>query len=340
MASLGNWETAAAAFATALRAKPDDGPALSELSFAELSLKRLDDAEAHAKRAVEQSGPGSLKAASLYNLGRTAEARSDSGENDAKAALYYRQSLKLRRSEEVLSRLFQLDENEPELPCSEPRPFKDLTACLRRVLVHDDDGVSDGGIAEGVRWLKVSWIPKNREHFGQASVFLAARGASGWQVFYNLGRVRDGGGHTFGISFGKGVWLWAAGAKFLQLDYTHYDNVRAHRMTGESIEGLNEELWYSEEAEEKHRILFAPSASGLPKLQTDAQIGCSRYLVLSDPEVFKNLSAPVRDRVNKKLRAARYSRNAEATFGADGKLKGTELRGGDLERCGQVAVLQ
>ena len=96
---------AVVALDSALKARPDDSVALSELGWALLLAGDLARAQKESERAAALSHDPKLRAASLYNLGRAAEAAT----NRTAALAAYRQSLKLRPSAEVHARLAALD---------------------------------------------------------------------------------------------------------------------------------------------------------------------------------------------------------------------------------------
>jgi hypothetical protein len=219
-----------------------------------------------------------------------------------------------------------------------PRPFKELLACLKRVFHADSDPEQDSDIAEGVRAIEVAWVPENGGSFGRASALLAVRGAAGWQVFYNYGRVRDAAPHYDTVSFKKGAWLTAGGAKFLQIDYVHTESTRDN-LSPEDLKGLKEELFAYTNKEEKHRLYFAVEGSSLPTLKHDLQISCQHSWDLDDADSLKGLPASVRQRIQQKVRAARSASRADARLGPDGKLNGMELREGSDERCGRAVPI-
>lgn len=96
---------AVVALDSALKARPDDPVALSELGWALFLAGDLARAQKESERAAALSHDPKLRAASLYNLGRAAEAAT----NRTAALAAYRQSLKLRPSAEVHARLATLD---------------------------------------------------------------------------------------------------------------------------------------------------------------------------------------------------------------------------------------
>ena len=351
LAAKGSWPEAAAAFAAALHAKQDDAAALSELSFAELSLHRLVDAEAHAKRALAQSSNPSLKAANLYNLGRIAEAQLTSKEPETvkKAADYYRQSLKLRQSEEVLSRLFQLDEHPEVLPCTEPRPFKELLACMKRIFHLEDQHIEIHNPAESVVALKIKFQPE--DFFYQFSDYLAVQTAAGWQVFLDLGRSRRSHRHDELIIVRKGVWGASGNMKSLQIDYSTWDYTIHIPLAIDDFLGLREYacktapssceelLDYSITHEITHRLFYAFSETGIPTRIGDVAVRCKESIELTIfPDLSKSWPAPINRQIDQWIATHQSSSSANPMLGPDGKLKGTELRADRLSGSCPKAV--
>ena len=123
---------AVAQFEAALRARPNDPVALSELGWAALQAGDLPRARTATQGALSFTKDRALQAASLYNLGRIAEATSDR----STAIDSYRRSLVLRKSTEVTGRLAALD---PSTPAAVPLsvtplqgPFASLAAFCKR----------------------------------------------------------------------------------------------------------------------------------------------------------------------------------------------------------------
>jgi tetratricopeptide (TPR) repeat protein len=96
-----DWGGALKAFDQALAIAPDDARVLSEVGWAAFQANDLARAEAANKRALANTKDPKLRAATLYNSGRVAEAR---GQKDAATKLY-RASLELRDNAEVKKRL-------------------------------------------------------------------------------------------------------------------------------------------------------------------------------------------------------------------------------------------
>ncbi|MBL9008766.1 MAG: tetratricopeptide repeat protein, partial [Myxococcales bacterium] len=107
-------------FEAALRARPNDPVALSELGWAALQAGDLARARAATENALATTKDRALLAASLYNLGRIAEATDD--RNAAMAA--YRRSLTLRKSAEVTARLAAIDTSTPAAMPLTVAPFQ------------------------------------------------------------------------------------------------------------------------------------------------------------------------------------------------------------------------
>lgn len=103
------FDRAVLAFEAALAARPDDAAALSELSWAAFEAGQLDKAESAARAAADRATSPALRGASLYTLGRVAEARGDL----AAAVSAYRESLTARPDRVARDRLAALDPVQP-----------------------------------------------------------------------------------------------------------------------------------------------------------------------------------------------------------------------------------
>jgi hypothetical protein len=101
LAAAGDYPAAIAALQRALAAVPDDARALSELGWVAFKHGDLALADDATERSIAAAREPRLRAASLYNRGRIAEAR---GDRD-RAADAYRASLELRPNETVAARL-------------------------------------------------------------------------------------------------------------------------------------------------------------------------------------------------------------------------------------------
>jgi tetratricopeptide (TPR) repeat protein len=131
--SEGAYPDAITAFETALRARPADPMALSELGWAAFLAGDLLRARSTTNQALTLAKDRSLRAACLYNLGRIAE-----GSGDLKAAIEaYRGSVQLRKNAEVNGRLAALD---PTTPAQAPLastilqgPFPSLAAYCDKI---------------------------------------------------------------------------------------------------------------------------------------------------------------------------------------------------------------
>lgn len=108
LAKAKQWKGAIAAFEAALQALPGDDRALSELSFAALSFGDFAKARDAGHRSVLAASSASVKAASLYNVGRVEEANG----RLADAANLYRDSLALRNNKTVRERLAKVSKGD------------------------------------------------------------------------------------------------------------------------------------------------------------------------------------------------------------------------------------
>ena len=101
----GYYAEAVQGFEAAIRARPDDVVALSELGWAALMSGDATRARTATTTALSRPQAPRLRAATLYNLGRVEEAN-----GNAQAAVNaYRQSLALRQNSEVTGRLAAVD---------------------------------------------------------------------------------------------------------------------------------------------------------------------------------------------------------------------------------------
>ena len=135
LAQARRWGEAARAFEQALAIIPMDGWALSELGWAAFQAGDYDLARTANRDAVRASTDRNARAASLYNLGRVAEAIG----NRSLAAQHYQASLEIRPNRTVQRRLAGLGQDVPKpgtvdySPCG---PTSDLDALCRCVVAH------------------------------------------------------------------------------------------------------------------------------------------------------------------------------------------------------------
>lgn len=118
LAQAGKYPDAVLAFERALDFVPSDARALSELGFAAFKMNDLARAEAATLAAIAATDQFRLEAASLYNLGRIAEAR---GQRE-RAEDAYQRSLLLRPHPDVAQRLADLSKKQIA-PILGPRPL-------------------------------------------------------------------------------------------------------------------------------------------------------------------------------------------------------------------------
>jgi tetratricopeptide (TPR) repeat protein len=137
--SEGAYPDAITAFETALRARPADPVALSELGWAAFLAGDMMRARSTTNQALTLAKDRSLRAACLYNLGRIAE-----GNGDPKAAIEaYRGSVQLRKNAEVNGRLAALDSTTlaytPLTNTVLQGPFPSLAAYCDKIRRSQDD---------------------------------------------------------------------------------------------------------------------------------------------------------------------------------------------------------
>jgi len=194
------WGEASAEFEKALAAVPMDDRALSELGWAALQAGDYDAAEKANADAVRVSSTPEVKAASLYNLGRVAEAKNDKD----RAAALYGDSLALRPNKTVEKRLAALGKQAPaagpeqgteDTPCKDPVAGPDLVCgCLKKIEPYEEGfavectiGSLDDIADEDLRIASVTL------GLGEHAFYLAQKGAKGWSVIGSLGDLYEGG---------------------------------------------------------------------------------------------------------------------------------------------------
>lgn len=140
------WGDAVRAFEAAVAIDPGDARAQSELGWAAFNAGDLATAKRATQIAVTAASDRSLKAQSLYNAGRIAEASDDA----AAAERAYRESLTLRPSDVVEKRLAGLGSGKGAIElartgtsCVKASSLADLCRCIV------DEGRANRGRAEG-----------------------------------------------------------------------------------------------------------------------------------------------------------------------------------------------
>jgi tetratricopeptide (TPR) repeat protein len=195
------WRDAAVEFEAALEAIPMDGRALSELGWASFQAGDFDRARDVNRKSVLASSEAAVKAASLYNLGRVAEA---TGAKDD-AARHFRESLKLRDNKIVRERLAKLGAapvedwriDQTQIPCTEPTTVAKLCSCLEKARAADypsgtfscDPDIDEADSHYGV-------ISTSHGH-GDVYVQLVGKSGAGWSVAAELEYAYNPG--AFGI---------------------------------------------------------------------------------------------------------------------------------------------
>ncbi len=189
LADKGDYDGAIAAFREALAATPADARALSELGWAAFQKGDLALADDATEKSIAAATDAKLRAASLYNRGRIAEARKDSKH----AIAAYEASLELRQSAVVAGRLAAL-EGRPRVVLA-PRPvsgpFPDLDAACATLQFYEAGGTCDAPRIDGPRRLEhppaplgevriISDAPSTEGGESWASCRLALRTDAGW----------------------------------------------------------------------------------------------------------------------------------------------------------------
>ncbi|HVV81436.1 MAG TPA: tetratricopeptide repeat protein, partial [Kofleriaceae bacterium] len=193
------WGDAVAELQQCLKVIPGDARANGELGWAAFQAGDYDTARKANTAAVQAAGDNKVKASSLYNLGRVAEATNDK----EAAARFYTQSLLLRPNKTVSDRLTALGKAPPaagaspaaELPCQKPAADTGaLCACLagQKYDFMDDDAQPTCSLDDGPHPADLA-IAQVDIDFGNAELFLLWHGPSGWVVLDDLGYLYKGG---------------------------------------------------------------------------------------------------------------------------------------------------
>lgn len=112
-------EEALEAFEAALAINPGSSTAACEAGFAALRLERLEAAQRHLQTGVASARDDAKEATCLYNLGLVAEKRG----NTQAAAVYFKDSLKLRDNPQARKRLARV---KPGATCVRPERVLDF----------------------------------------------------------------------------------------------------------------------------------------------------------------------------------------------------------------------
>jgi tetratricopeptide (TPR) repeat protein len=224
------WGEAVSEFEAALAVLPMHGRALSELGWAAFQAGDYDKAREANASAIRVSPNREIKAASLYNLGRVAEA---TGKRD-EAARRYTESLRLRPNDIVARRLSALapaeagaeaadhgskvkecaqtpfsscspDFDFESLPCRKPAQTAEETCdCLVKAAPPPEDAEQQAERAssctltpvEGRSDLAIASVPTAEEYMGpnESQIFLLFRSEQGWLTLESLrGSLYEGG---------------------------------------------------------------------------------------------------------------------------------------------------
>ena len=209
LAKTKKWADAIKSFEAALKVLPMDGRALSELGWAAFQVGNYPLALDANKKSVLAATEDKVKAASLYNLGRTAEAM---GNKDL-AAVHYRRSLILRLHRAVEKRLRDLGKKAPvaslaprvEETCGVKKAdtIEAICACLLKE--HSGPGLRDGKPSCAVHKAlkthsdKIKAIKLDLAKQGIENYYLATQLApKKWKLAAKLAEVYNPG--AFGIS--------------------------------------------------------------------------------------------------------------------------------------------
>lgn len=197
-ADQGRYGEAVREFDRALDVRPADARALSELGWAAFQAGDWRRAHSANQESVRVAKNPAIRAASLYNLGRLAEALGDRQE----AAEHYRASLALRPSDAVDKRLSGLatsKRDKPEGSRSRCPPAPELPRLCQCVSAEDRGArvpapSSCQGESRDIPGIELLFIGDDAEEW----VHLIRRSRRGWSSIARLGRVLDddgAGGH-------------------------------------------------------------------------------------------------------------------------------------------------
>jgi hypothetical protein len=191
------WGEAVIEFERALAAIPMDGRALSELGWAAFQAGDHTKARKANADAVKVTSDTRLKAASLYNLGRVAEAQRDAGA----AVRSYLESLALRPNRAVVARLAALGRQPPapgappaEPPCGASVKRDAICACLVQDVEPVEEGETPGcEILEDLATPAGVEIARVDNSSTEHEFFAVVEGKAGWSVVGAVADLYDGG---------------------------------------------------------------------------------------------------------------------------------------------------
>lgn len=182
---------ASRALEKALEAMPTGARALSELGWAAFQTGDYARARMANQDAIRWARDPALAAASMYNLGRLAEAVGDREE----AARQYQKSLSLRPNDAVQKRLNALSQAPETTPPPERAmcgPFKDIDALCRCVAEQrgtrrTDKPLSCQRESRDIPGVELLFVGDDAEEW----VYLIHRKTGGWSAVAVLGYVFD-----------------------------------------------------------------------------------------------------------------------------------------------------
>jgi hypothetical protein len=200
LAKAGKWGEAVVAFKKALEALPGDARAEGELGWALFNAGDYPAARKASASAAKQAIEPSIRASSLYNLGRVEEAAGDL----VTAARHYAESLILRPNKIVSDRLAKLGtEPKPDsgraLSCATAMPKAEICPCLAKAYPVEDEEpgrkrdceISKRPLVAGLH------VVKAETYMSSETVFLIGGSDDRWQVVAELEEIYNPG--AFGI---------------------------------------------------------------------------------------------------------------------------------------------
>lgn len=314
------WPLAISDLQAALRARPKDATALSQLSLAFLMTRKIDQAQRAAEDAVKFASNSEVKASSLFQLGRIAEARSRSTD----AMEHYLASLKLRHDDETVFRLYHLNESLEAIPCRSARSLSTICECLSQLM--GGACIGEDKLAPSVMRLRATWA-QERGYLGAASAFLAVQVAGGWFLAAHLGRLHDDKQHPLIITDMKTEVSQLGARRVFQLEYTYFDdNLRCMTLSNRDIRGLGRTYDVECLKEDRHVVLCASSEDGQSvDCPVSGRISCKRSKAVQVVDEFSHLGPGLSAQVREWEARSKTSAKGGLSVSPTGVITGTLL---------------
>lgn len=314
------WPLAVSDLQAALRARPKDATALSELSFALLMNQKIDQAQRAAEDAVKFASNSEIKASGLYHLGRVAEVRNRSTD----AMEHYLASLKLRHRDTTVFRLYHLNEFSDAIPCRSERSLPAICKCLSQLMGGTCSG--EERLAPTLLQLRASWAPEPG-YIGAASSFLAVQAAGGWFLAAHLGRLHDAKQHPLILTDIKTQVSQVGARHVYRVDYTYFDdNLRCTTLSNREIRGLGRTYDVECIKEDRHVVVCASSEDGQSvDCPVAGRISCKRSKVVQVVDEFSRLGPALSAQVREWEERSKSSAKAQLNLSSSGVITGALL---------------